>query len=321
MSKYISGLFGAKRTDGMPRATRHYKYKTRFAMLGTVGSGKSAVAAGIHLTAQTLSAMQPKFFCRVLEHTSNILADVSNLRRGRFPKKTNPYQPHPPESGLLVSWPGFLGEKKVQVPLADIAGEDWHQTIRQYRDLNPLDAATYKANINLINYVREADGYICVVPASRALMFQDDVQLERGSSELEVDPDVNLARILSAVIDYKEQSRGKDIKGIAVIITKWDLIAPYAENWGMDLYDPTGQGLQTFMDICFPATIMELKACGLDKVQFFPSHFQVLKNEDGTVRKWPDGSDRIDIIQNRRVPRYSEESYVKLFDWLRGFAS
>jgi ABC-type bacteriocin/lantibiotic exporter with double-glycine peptidase domain len=31
-----------------------YKYKTRFALLGTVGSGKSTVAAGIVLTAATM---------------------------------------------------------------------------------------------------------------------------------------------------------------------------------------------------------------------------------------------------------------------------
>lgn len=260
----------------------------------------------------------------MLEKTSNILEDVSNLRRGRFPKKTSPLELYPPEAGLLLNWPRAfgLGDKKMQVPIADIAGEDLQQMITKYHQYNPLDRGSYAANVNLINYVKDADGYICIIPASRALMFHDDIQLEAEKTDpgLAVDPDVNLARILGKVIDYKEQTRGKKIKGIAVVITKWDLIAPYAARWDMDLYEPTGRGLRNFMDICFPATSMELKACGLDKVQFFPSHFQVLRNEDESVVKWPDGSDRIEVL-DKRMPKYSEQSYWNLFNWLRTFAS
>ena len=156
-------------------------------------------------------------------------------------------------------------------------------------------------------------------------MFMDDQQIERESSVDEGvgDPDVPLSRILNDVIHFKEgQSRAKPINAIGVIITKWDLIAPYAERNNMDLYDPTGEGLRHFMRVCFPATSMTLKPyIDKAKVRFFPSHFQVKKYEDGTVEKWPDRGDRIDVIQERRVPRYSEQSYVNLFEWLRTFAT
>jgi hypothetical protein len=288
-------------------------------MLGTVGSGKSTISAAIVLTAQTLSSLRPNFFCRVLENTSNILADASNLRRGRFPIKTNPYQTYPPESGLLMIWKGAIGEKRVQVPICDVAGEDIQEMIRRSQ-ASTLDNSSFNANVNLINYVKDSDGFILAVPASRALIHYGGLTLEPEAAEMEVDPDVNLARILSAVKSHKDQSHGKPIKGIAVVITKWDLLAPYAQNWGMDLYDSSGKGLSNFMDICFPATSMELKAAGLDKVKFFPSHVQVAHTDSGAVKKWPDGSDMIETIPERRLPKYSEQSYVNLFEWLKTFA-
>ena len=67
-----------QRDDAFLPSHMQYKFKTRFAMLGTVGSGKSTVASAIILTAQTLSARYPQFYARVLEGgTSNILTDFS----------------------------------------------------------------------------------------------------------------------------------------------------------------------------------------------------------------------------------------------------
>lgn len=319
---FLRNIINKPRQTPMPSATNLYRYKNRFAMLGTVGSGKSTVAAGIILTAMTLSANNPNFFGQVIESNSDILLDQSNLRRGRFPNKTNPYQPHPVESGLVLIWKGFFGERKVQIPICDIAGEDVQQMIRQNR--LTLDRESFNANRQLMDYVRDADGFLLCVPASRALLFQDDAQLEREPSVVEGvgDPDVPLARILNDVINFKAQTRGKAIKAIGVIITKWDLIEPYAARLGMDLYDPTLEGRRRFMKTCFPATSMTLKPyVNKARVKFFPSHFQVQTYEDGSVKKWPNGGDKIDVLQERRVPRYSEQSYVNLFTWLRSFAT
>jgi hypothetical protein len=310
----------------MPSATSLYKYKTRFALLGTVGSGKSTVAAGIILTAQYLSADDPSFYGEVIESNSDIIMDTSLLKRGYFPSKTAAYQNYAVESGLVLIWSQLAGlrERKIQIPICDIAGEDVQQMIRQTRAvLSPTD---YNANQQLLNYIKDADGFLVCVPASRALMFTDDAQLERepSSPELVSDPDVPLARILQDVINYKAQTRGKNIKAIGVIVTKADLMDPFAERLGIDLYDPAG--LREFLDNYFSATSMALKRY-VDKanVRFFPSHFQVMKNKDGSVKKWAGGGDRIalfhDIRRKRMVPRYSEQSYVDLFEWLRSFAT
>jgi hypothetical protein len=300
-----------------------YQYKTRFAMLGTVGSGKSTVASSIVLTAMTLSSKYKNFYCRVLEgDTSSILEDVSNLRRGRFPNKTNPYSPYPPESGLLLTWQGTWGKKQVQIPICDVAGEDIQQMIRQ--DSRILSQDSFRFNQNLIRYIRDAEGFLVAVPASRALMFQDDAVIEREVTPdgRLADPDVPLSRILNEVLHYKDESRGRRIKGIGVIITKYDLIAPYAARWGMDLNDPTGQGLTRFMDTCFPSTQMTLKPLvDAGKVQFFPSAVKVQINEKGVVGKWPDGGDKIEVLQAQRKPVYEEQAYVNLFNWLRSFAT
>lgn len=295
-------------------------------MVGTVGSGKSTVAGGIVLTAQTLvHDPRAKFFCRVLENRTNILADASNLRRGRFPVKTPAYQISPPEAGLLMMWRSWLGERKMQIPICDVAGEDIQELIRKVGV--PDDPDSYYASTTIINHVINSDGFIVIVPASRALL-DTDCQIEEEAANLEVDPDVNLARILSEVVSHKDKSRGKEIKGIAVVITKWDLLAPYAKNMGISFYDEYDniilENINRFMEISFPATYMELKAAGLppDKIQYFPSHFQALRNKKGEIQKWPDGSYKIEceFIQNRRVPVYSEKSYVNLFEWLKQFA-
>jgi len=317
MSGFVSNLF---KSDTEPMLSSTYKYKTRFSMIGTVGSGKSAVVAGIVLTSMTKSADNKGFRCRVLENETNIIEDVSNLRQGRFPQKTPAHQAYVPEAGLLAYYPGMFGlsDKKVQIPICDLAGEDIQYSIRSHRRRNPLDPASFQINMRLIEHLKKSDGYILVVPASRALLFQNNMQIEEGSPELSKDPDVNLHRILSEMITYKERVRGKRIKGIAVIITKWDLIMPFAEDIGMDVYTP--EGLEFFMKRCFPGTSMELKAYGLNKVRFFPSYFQAMRRKDLSVIKWPDNSDRIDM-HDLRMPKYSEDSYMQLFEWLKGFAT
>ena len=325
---FLKKIFSNPRQTAMPTVTNLDKFKKRFAMVGTVGSGKSTVAAGIIMTAQTLSADDPNFYGEVIESNSDIIADASKLKRGHFPRKTEAYQSYPVESGLVLTWTGSFGrERKLQIPICDIAGEDVQQMIRQTRtELKPED---FYANQQLLNYIRDADGFLFCVPASRALIFDDDVQLERepSSDEAVSDPDVPVTRILQDIINYKTRARGKPIDAIGVIITKSDLILPYLAQWGIDLYDP--KGLRMFLNNYFSATAMTLKRY-VDKanVQFFPSHFQVLKNTDGSVKKWSDGGDRIELFRDlrnpqraRKVPRYSEQSYVNLFEWLRSFAT
>jgi hypothetical protein len=208
----------------------------------------------------------------------------------------------------------------MHLPICDFPGEVMAKMAGKYgRGQYKLRAHSELAP--LIEHVRDRDGFILVVPASRALLFMDDEQLEAEPDDMQFDPDVNLSRILEHVIEYKKVSKGKPIKGIAVVVTKYDTIKNFALSEGMDLYDETGAGFQNFMSTCFPATYNKLNFFGVENVRFFPS--EVGLHEDA----WGPKDKRINVIRKReddtpcRVPEYPEESYKNLINYLREFAA
>jgi len=227
------------------------------------------------------------------------------------------------ESGLLMKYKSMFGEKSVQVPLVDCSGEDISLFIRQVdqkqRDL--LSQVYYNNAQALKNYVRDADGYILVVPASKVLIGKNQqIEQEAGLKlGLDIDPDVNLHRILADVVDYKVKHRGHPIKGLAIVVTKWDLLAPIADELNMNIL--TEDGLKTFLDVCIPATAQEIKACDIKNVQCFPSWFDIERDsKTGMPLLDGDGHTSIIVDEKTRRPKYSEESYMRLFDWLKAFA-
>lgn len=299
-----------------------YQYKNRWSMIGTVASGKSTVAAQIVLTAQTLQSQIPTFSCDVVENTSNILVDVSNLRRGRFPPKTTAYNKYATEAGLLMYWNEALGgrlsigKKQMHIPFCDVAGEDLQAGIKgNTADINP---AAYSQATKLKEYVRESDGLILIAPASKALMFKNDQQLE-SEEDMEFDPDVNLARLFGDIIDYRRK-HNRPLKGVAIVITKWDLIKPYADELNMNI--ETNEGLNEFMNVCFPSTTMKinfLQKTWPTQVQFFPSFIDVERDGSGNIKRWDDGSPKIKVL-DRRVPSYGGQWIVNLINFLGRFA-
>lgn len=302
--------------------TQLYAYKTRFAMLGPTGAGKTTVSALIVLAAQVSSSDMPHFICRVLEGRSRILDAVSSIKQQHFPEKTAAHSRYAMESGLLLRTKGRWGEKKVQVPIVDVAGEDIELMTAHYRTgVTNVSNIAYSLAQNLISYVKESDGYILCVDASKALGVKGYSQ---PSSVVRADPDNDLHRILSEIFIHKEQSRGKAIKGIAVVITKWDTIAPFASNWGMDIYDHTGKGLKEFMDICFPNTSMILKDYGFGfgaNIKVFPSYIEVERDSNGNVKRWDsDGKEKI-VVKDRRMPSCDLQSYMNLIQYLLSFAT
>ena len=320
MSDLLGRLTNPLKSKPQELAPKLYKYKTRFSFLGTVGSGKTTVAGGIVLTAQTLSSLLPEFKCRILEGSSGVRVAASNLRDGRFPPKTPANLPAPAEAGLLLYWGGLLREKKVQIPVCDVSGEQVQQAIQKHGTQMYPTAEAYSQLSQLQRYVYDADGFIIALPSSRALIFADGARLEKEPTGIANDPDVNLPRILDSVFEYKERSGGKKIKGIAVVITKWDLMQPFAQKMNMDIQ--SAEGLQNFMTAAFPDTMMSLKAYGLDNVRFFPSYFKVKRDSKGNVEKWSDGTDRIEKHESiLRMPKYPEKSYVNLFEYLKSFAT
>lgn len=291
-------------------------------MLGTVGSGKTTVTGLITLTAITMSAyLQDEFKCDVIESASGILQAQSELRRGRFPPKTDPNSPVLYESGLLMQWPRRLRTREMHLPICDVAGEIVADLAAKYRDgMYDLEDKTLRETAFLVDQIKDRDGYILTVPAPRAPLFADGKVLEEETA-LRKDPDTNLSSILEAVIDYKRRFKIHPIQGLAVVVTKYDMVKTICENEGMDLYDESGVGFRNFMNTCFPATANKLRFFGLENVAFFPS--EVGLHPD----RWPDGSPRIKVKARRpdgtpcRVPEYPEQQYVRLINYLKEFAA
>jgi len=314
-----------------------YAYKTRFALLGTVGAGKSTIASLMMLTTQTLSADYPDFYCRVLEGSSSVYQDISNLRDGHFPAKTTAYQQIATEAGLLMEWErklgGFkVGMKSLQIPLVDLAGEDVQMFDAKYaKNIGSLGNVVHSAVENLKQYVRQCEGYIVVVKASRAKgIFPEGTQLESEDDKaLSEDPDVNLVRMLDHIVDYKRQHR-QAIHGIAVVVTAWDLLLPYAQNIGINLFRTGQNDMKDFMDTFFPSVSQAIKGSRLQNVKYFPMYVELDRDAEGNPKKWKDGSPKIkrkqsfgsqrQQVRDMRKPSYNEQGCIDLIEYLHGFA-
>lgn len=331
MSNILKRVLGQPQNKSLfpqfQRPTENYSYKTRFALVGTAGAGKTTVADLILLTMHTMSSHEDTFTCRVLEGTSDIEEGTSLLRQGHFPAKTRPYQQSVIEAGFLMEWAGVWGNKRIHLPIVDVAGEDIVAMIRHRAPYAP-SPEEFNQSLKLVEDVRNSDGFIVVIPASRALAFHHDIQLERETGDLPNDPDVNVKRILAAVVEYREQTRAKPIKAVGVIITKWDTIQPYAQKWGMDILDPTGMGLQNFMQICFPSTSSYLKASHIPNIKFFPSFVQTeFDGQTGKEKKWEDNSAIVKVkppnewLTYGRVPEYSAAYYREFITWMKTYAA
>jgi hypothetical protein len=201
----------------------------------------------------------------------------------------------------------------------------------QHRLRDPTSQESYNISSSLINYVRDCEGYIPIASAARAMAFRDGMQLEKETEDeqlsgISVDPDANLYKFMQDIMTYKENSKGKPIKAIAVVVTKWDMLMPYAQEMGIDLDDTTGQGIQTFMETFFPQTTSLLKFEQQRnpnmQLRFFPSYVKIQKNTlTNKSEQWPDGSSKIEMEPNLRIPKYWAQSYVDLINYLGTFAS
>lgn len=306
-------LFGRKDSKDLNLSQLDEKeFKCRICMLGTVLSGKSTIASGIVVTCETMSALIGSFYCYVLPTSTRILVDANNLRRGRFPQKTDPYAPKPYESGLVIAEKGtgiFGGPKKVHVPLCDIAGEISDRIDPYNPGLDPLKERAQHINRVLIGRIRDSQGFIVALPANEALM------LKNQSSR--VDADAYTYHVLSQIIEYKKKNRSPKLEHIFVVLTKWDEAKERAKDFGMDVYEDQA-GLYRFMVNGFPSLSMLLKPLAeQNMVSFYRSYFEIRRKQDNTKMQWPDKSLVINTFEDpqsdvRWRPEYAEQDYIKL---------
>mgnify|MGYP004417313746 CR=1 FL=1 len=312
-----------KPVDMMGDYTKAYKIKTRFGMLGPVLCGKSTIAAAIVHTCETLSSVDPNFYCRVLPTSTHILSDANNLRLGHFPEKTDPYLPRAPEAGFLLGRRGWR-DSKVQVPICDCAGEITDYIAMKASGFTPSQIIMQRLqsiNAEVVATIKDCQGFILAMAADDALIFRD--------SSSKIDPDVYTHTVMNDILEYRRKNHKSDPQ-VIVILTKWDKVKERAENIQMDVYDSQDQ-LDRFLANGFPATSMLLKPLR-DKgnVRYFRSWFNIKKNEDGSPMYWPatDPADTkkpvIEVYENendyiRFKPRFSDLEYKRLVEYIGSF--
>jgi hypothetical protein len=289
----------------------------RLIFVGTRASSKTTALGCLDLTCDVLSAQDPNFTHFIDEKTSGIRQVPSDLCQGYFPEPTPPGLIY--EADEIMRWKTSFGERKVCLPFCETAGEDIESFMGPFGQSVYHQNVNYQSAENLNKYICDSNGYVLVVPVSRAHL-PGVPQMDEESGELLKDPDVNIARILSAIYRYKAKSRSPAIEGIAVLLTKYDMIEAYVKSRGMDLYNNVGA--RQFLETYFRQTSALLKFYGLQKVRFFPVHVQVEKGKlpDGNITylKHPSGRGyKIMLDHDRNLPIYSEQSYLNLIQWVK----
>lgn len=292
----------------------------RVTTVGTWGSGKSTILGKLALTCETLSANDRNFTYTIDEKSSGICARSSNLRQARFPPATPPGNIY--EADLVLRWKNkgvFSGWKTVRVPFCETAGEDIQKIIGKFGKGEYHTHPYWGVAKELSGKILASNGFMLICPVSRALLFHRmPDEWEKEPPDLPVDPDVNIVRILREIHAYKKQARSPRIEGMAIVLTKYDLVQEYLQRMGLDLLKHP-QVVQEFMNTFFPQTAAELKFRGLDNVAFFPSFVQVRRTAEGRIVKYPDdGSAQIEMHPTRpRMPIYSEAEDIRLLGWIR----
>ena len=322
MSKYIQKLkdtVHGKPVDMMVDYTHAYKTKVQFGLVGPVACGKSTICAGIAHTCETLSSLVGNFYCRLLPTSTHILTDANNLKLGIFPEKTDPFLPRAPEAGFLICERGWK-EKKVQVPICDVAGEITDYIAMKAEGFTPAQQIRQRLqNVNqqVVNTIKDCQGHIIALAANDALMFRE--------ANKKFDPDAYVYNVMNSILEYRRRNRKPD-PVILFILTKWDEVIQKAREIDMDVYDESQNGLAKFLANGFPGTNMLLKPLR-DKgnVRFFRSWFKIKRREDGTPMYWPDTQQQIiDVIEDptayiRFRPNMAEQDYVDLVRCIGSF--
>jgi hypothetical protein len=291
------------------------KYLT--SMIGTPGAGKTNLAAMIFYTARTLQQQLPDFHCSIDDTNSTIKLDVCNIESGRFPPKTKAYNTYAYQCALNMWWGknSLWGQKSATFNVCDLAGED--EIVHSQYSYKRPDPTAYSQAAKLVEYIYRSEIFILAAPASRAPVFDGDESVEKEDSDLAFNPDVNLSDIFDKIVKKRKENR-QPIKGVALCLTKCDMIDKYVEaKHGWNLYNSEADR-QAFINKYFPWTGASIKGLkdtwSNTQIAIFPMFIETVKNGDGSQKKWPDGSPRIDVVD--RVPKYNAQGNVDLINFI-----
>lgn len=298
----------------------------RVAVLGVRKSGKTTAIGLLGITCTEMANTQKsKVKFLIDEKTSGVMEAPERLRSGRFPEETPEGCTF--EADFYIKWGALTGETEVVLPIVETAGEEVEKLIKRFSSgMYTITPEDFKSASDLHQYILQSCGFIIITPVTSAPIF-DGKSLEPQPKKLLEYPDVNMARLLTCIYRYKRKHpHSPQIKAIAVLLTKYDLLLPVLDQKGLDLN--TREGVTKFMTLYFSQTYQILQWYGIQRVRFFPSFVSLERDEQtNDVLTHPDGKPKIKVINEKdgelcRIPEYSEKSYIELVGWIReNFAS
>lgn len=300
----------------------------RASVFGMVQSGKTTILGLLHIICAMYAnrenepGKRAKFYSMVEERSSNIRVIAAELRQGMFPEKTPP--DHVFEADFLMRFNKPFGEEFVRLPFCETAGESFTKMLEKFgKGQYDIDPNMRDAHL-IVDYILHTDAIILIAPVTRGL----GIEAEIGAAVQH--PDVNLSRLLTGIYKYKmtdsKTNPGhRPIRGIAVFLTKYDVLKDHLEANHMNLN--TAMGVHAFMSKHFPDTYQVLGWYGMENVKFWPTGVEIesrvneiTKEREGVLHPLnPKRGFKIVVDHNRNMPKadFYERSMFEFIDWLK----
>jgi len=328
--------------------------QNRITMIGTMGAGKSSHLAGLLIAAdrkvsKTRDTDFPfRYYLR--EGSGNIEHDKSALRNGHFPPKTGALKASTIEQRITFEWAHIkrvagteltLSKRQSDMPICDLAGEDLCLLIEKVNQARTLQQAALLNAQRITSMVMQSSGLMLMIKATRAQGLGVELEKEPTTIEgLSIYSDANMKRMIDGVVRFKKQNpNSPPLKGIAIVVTAWDGLAPVAEQISTitgQKFDPlditiSQECLDKFLYACYPSTHAAISSLHLRNVRYFPSFFEVERDRYGKPVSW-DGTESPKIKKpalfdparswedNVNTVLSSEYWFFKELDWLQEFA-
>jgi len=329
--------------------------KNLLTMIGTMGAGKSAHLGGLLIAADRKVSKsrgtEYPFRYFIDEGSSNIENDKSALRAGHFPPKTGLMKASTVEPAATFEWSHVkylagreitLSKSQAKMSIADMAGEDLVNLIEQVNRTRTLQQAS-KLNMNKsINLVCNSSALMLIIKATRAQGLEIELEKEpTGIDGLSIYSDANLTRIVKGIVRFKRQNpNSPKLKNLCIVVTAWDGLAPVAKQISQitgQPFDPldtkmSAEALDKFVYAFYPSTHATIHSLGLSNIRYFPSFFEIERDNKGNPICWDKGSSpkikRPEIFDRSRnwednvnTIKSSEFWFFKELDWLQELAA
>jgi len=329
--------------------------QNRITMIGTMGAGKSSHLAGLLIAAdrkvsKTRDTDYPfRYYLR--EGSGNIEHDKSALRDGHFPPKTPALRSSAIEQRITFEWAHIkrlgttevpLSKRQSDMPICDLAGEDLCLLIEKVNQTRTLQQASQLSAQRITSMIMQSSGLMLIIKATRAHGLGIELEKEPTNIEgLSVYSDANMKRMIDGVVRFKKQNpNSPPLRGVAIVVTAWDGLAPVAEQISTitgQKFDPldvkiSQECLDKFLYACYPSTHAAISSLHLRNVRYFPSFFEVERDSNGEPICWDGGNspkikkpaifdpqrswdDNVNTILS------SEFWFFKELDWLQEYAT